>query len=54
MRFLQRPRISRIRELHPEEKTPSPLDLTGRAHLAGYRISAPDLSVYAAVAGGVQ
>jgi transposase len=40
--------------LLPEEKTPSPLDLTGRAHLAGYRISAPDLSVYAAAAGGVQ
>ena len=40
--------------LLPEEKTPSPLDLSGRGHLAAYRIPAPDLSVYAAVAGGVQ
>ncbi len=40
--------------LLPQEKTPSPLDLSGRAHLAAYRIPAPDLSVYAAMAGGVQ
>ena len=32
--------------LCPPEKTPSRLDLTERAHLAGYRVQAPDLSSY--------
>ncbi len=40
--------------LLPEEKTPAPLDLSGRAHLGAYRVARPDLSVCATLAGGVQ
>lgn len=36
--------------LCPPEKTPSPLDLTGRQHLASYRIALPDPSLYSALA----
>jgi transposase len=39
--------------LCPAEQTPSPLDLTGRPHLASYRIALPDPSLYSALAQGV-
>jgi transposase len=38
--------------LCPPEQMPSPLDLTGRQHLAAYRIAAPDPSLYSALAQG--
>ena len=38
--------------LCPPEQMPSPLDLTGRQHLAAYWIAAPDPSLYSALAQG--
>lgn len=38
--------------LCPPEETPSPLDLTGRQHLASYRIPPPDPLLYSALAQG--
>jgi transposase len=42
----------RLLLLSPAEKPPTLLDLTGRAHLAAYRIAPPDLSAYNTVAQG--
>jgi len=37
--------------LCPAEQRPLPLDLSGRAHLAAYRVVPPDVAAYGALAG---
>ena len=52
---IEHPEAIRNLLLCPAEQTPSPLDLSGRGHLAGYGVTPPPLSNYGALAdrGGV-
>jgi transposase len=48
---IEHPEAIRNLLLCPPEQTPSPLDLSGRAHLAAYVVSQPSLAGYGALVG---